>query len=375
MSAALSRSAVFATAMVALALRGTPQTAAAAASTTNTSVSGAPITAASVTRIPFIVGLTSVRAVSTPAGDYETLRVITSIDASGYRIVTSGEVPGDDGEELVQVAVQRRVLAADQSGARRMRTYFHTDDDETFPGTTPGFSAVVINDLRNTDKASITYLDVGTFFGISTINRELSGTLTRIVDVSTSIPVLVNGRMTQLRVLHAKGVLSDGQDRENFDFYLLDDPANPIMLRSNGAGVSSAIIRIEYPEPRASPTSIESSLAKNEVAQVYGIYFSLNRADIRPESERILKEIASILVAHPDWKLRVDGHTDGIGNDVANLDLSKRRAVAVRDALVARYGIASARLTTDGRGESSPQATNETPEGRARNRRVELRRQ
>jgi outer membrane protein OmpA-like peptidoglycan-associated protein len=188
------------------------------------------------------------------------------------------------------------------------------------------------------------------------------------------MPVLVNGRMTQLPIIHAKGVLSDGQDRENFDYYILDDPANPITLRGSGGGASSAVVRIEYPEPKASPTSIESSLAKNETAQVYGIYFSLNRADIRAESEGILREIAAILVAHPDWKLRIDGHTDGIGTDIVNLDLSKRRAAAVRDALVARYGIEGARLTTDGHGKSVPQATNETPEGRARNRRVELRR-
>jgi outer membrane protein OmpA-like peptidoglycan-associated protein len=344
-------------------------------STDTAPFAAAPVAASSATRIPFIVGLTTVRAVSTPEGDYETLRAITSIDAAGYRIVTSGEVPGDDGDELVQVSVERKVLAADQSSARRMRTYFHDDDDETFPGTTPGFSAAVVNDLRSTNKAAITYLDVSALFGVSTIKRELSGTLTRVVDASPSLPVLVNGRMTQLPVIHAKGVLSDGSDSENFDYYMLDDPANPIILRGSSAGASSAIIRIEYPEPKASPTSIEGSLAKNETAEVYGIYFSFNRADIRPESERVLQEIAAILVAHPDWKLRIDGHTDGIGNDVANLDLSKRRAAAVANALVARYGIASGRLMTDGHGESSPQATNETPEGRARNRRVELRRQ
>jgi len=104
------------------------------------------------------------------------------------------------------------------------------------------------------------------------------------------------------------------------------------------------------------------------------VYFSFNSADIRPESERVIKEIAAVMRAHPDWSLQVDGHTDGIGNDAANLDLSKRRAAAVKAALVSRHGIAAGRLSTDGHGESSPQATNETPEGRSRNRRVELRR-
>jgi outer membrane protein OmpA-like peptidoglycan-associated protein len=170
-------------------------------------------------------------------------------------------------------------------------------------------------------------------------------------------------------------VLSDGSDQESFDFVLLDDPANPIMLRSSGVGVTSAIVRIDYPEPKASPTSIESSLARNEVAEVYGIYFSFNSADIRAESEPTMKEIAAILVAHPDWKLRVDGHTDNIGTDADNLSLSQRRAAAVKKMLVASYRIAEQRLVTGGHGESSPQDTNTTPEGRARNRRVELRRQ
>jgi len=111
-----------------------------------------------------------------PAGDYESLRVITSIDPKGYRIIVSGEAPSDDGHELVRVSVGRRVLAADQAGSLRMRSYFR-DDDDVFPGT----------------------------------------------------------------------------------------------------------------------------------AEEYGIYFSFNRADLRPESDRTLDEIAAILKAYPQWKLRIDG--------------------------------------------------------------------
>jgi outer membrane protein OmpA-like peptidoglycan-associated protein len=78
---------------------------------------------------------------------------------------------------------------------------------------------------------------------------------------------------------------------------------------------------------------------------------------------------------HPDWKLSVSGHTDSIGNDKANLALSQRRAAAVKDALVTRYKIDAIRLVTGGYGAARPIATNETLEGRARNRRVELQRQ
>jgi OOP family OmpA-OmpF porin len=75
---------------------------------------------------------------------------------------------------------------------------------------------------------------------------------------------------------------------------------------------------------------------------------------------------------HPDWKLNVAGHTDNVGGDAFNLDLSKKRSAAVKEALVSQYRISADRLITAGYGASSPVETNETLEGRARNRRVEL---
>lgn len=330
--------------------------------------------AAATTRIPFVVDLLTARAVSTPEGDYESLRVVQMIDASGYRIVISGEVPGDDGGQLVKIAVPRKVMAADQKSARKMRGYFHTGDAQTFPGTVPGFSAAEFNDLRSTGKVAYTTVDVGVMFGMSVVKGEYPCELARVAGPSPMLTVLVNGHSTKLPTIHAKGSCNSESGRAPQEYFVLDDPTNPIILKWTGGGNSSTVLRIEFPVPKESPDSIESLLTRNEVAQVYGIYFSFNSADIRPESERILKEIAGVLRAHPDWKLQVDGHTDGIGNDKANLELSKRRSAAVKAALVGRYGIADGRLSTAGHGESSPQATNDTPEGRARNRRVELRR-
>jgi OOP family OmpA-OmpF porin len=79
---------------------------------------------------------------------------------------------------------------------------------------------------------------------------------------------------------------------------------------------------------------------------------------------------------HPDWKLRVTGHTDSIGGSGnGNQVLSARRAAAVKDALASHYGVAAIRLDTGGAGDSQPLETNATLEGRARNRRVELTRE
>ena len=338
------------------------------------SIATAADRAAPVVRIPFVEGLTTVRATSEPRGDYENLRVIDAITPAGYRLIASGEVPADDGSGLREISVVRHVRAEDQRSSRRMRTYFHSGDAEQFTGTVPGLSAAVLQDLRKTGRAQVSYLDVGAMFGMSMVRRELSGTIARVDGGATTLPMLVNGQRVLLPVIHAKGRLSDATSAEEVEFHVLDDPDNPILLRSRLPGFSSALIKIDYPQPKRQQvtSTIERELAAGHSAETYGIYFSFARADIRPQSERVLKEIADVLTQHPDWSLRIEGHTDGIGAEAANLDLSRRRAAAVKTALVKRYGIAGERLVTGGFGESHPKERNDTPEGRALNRRVEL---
>jgi outer membrane protein OmpA-like peptidoglycan-associated protein len=117
---------------------------------------------------------------------------------------------------------------------------------------------------------------------------------------------------------------------------------------------------------------MERRLAEEKHVDVYGIYFDFNSDRIRQESEPILRELAELLGRNPDWALGINGHTDNVGGDAYNLDLSRRRSEAVRMALIDRFGIAADRLTTAGHGAFAPKDSNETPEGRARNRRVEL---
>jgi OOP family OmpA-OmpF porin len=89
----------------------------------------------------------------------------------------------------------------------------------------------------------------------------------------------------------------------------------------------------------------------------------------------VLQDIADTLKRNPGWTLRIEGHTDGLGSDAANFDLSKRRSAAVRDALVGRFALAADRVAAEGEGERASKASNDTAEGRAQNRRVELTRQ
>lgn len=120
---------------------------------------------------------------------------------------------------------------------------------------------------------------------------------------------------------------------------------------------------------------LEKALQAGEKVDLYEIFFSFNSAILRPESDETLITLADLLNKHPDWKLAIGGHTDSIASDSFNLDLSSRRAAAVKTALVERFNIAETRLSTQGYGESQPRASNDTLEGRAHNRRVELKRQ
>lgn len=104
---------------------------------------------------------------------------------------------------------------------------------------------------------------------------------------------------------------------------------------------------------------------------IYGIYFDTARWDVKAESEQALAEIVKLLKGDARLKLHVVGHTDNVGAPAANLELSRKRATAVVNALTQR-GIAAASLDAQGVGQYSPVTTNRTADGRAKNRRVEL---
>ena len=102
-----------------------------------------------------------------------------------------------------------------------------------------------------------------------------------------------------------------------------------------------------------------------------GIRFDVGKATIKPESMGVINQIYDLMNEHPDLKFSVEGHTDSDGNDDFNRELSEKRAEAVMNRLIS-MGISKDRLTSKGFGESVPIATNDTPEGKASNRRVEF---
>lgn len=110
---------------------------------------------------------------------------------------------------------------------------------------------------------------------------------------------------------------------------------------------------------------------KGKIA-LYGIYFDFDKWDVMPESDAAISEIAKLLQENSSLNLYVVGHTDMKGSFEHNMLLSEKRALAVTDILVKKYGIAAMRLTGKGVGPLAPVSTNETEEGRKLNRRVEL---
>jgi len=107
------------------------------------------------------------------------------------------------------------------------------------------------------------------------------------------------------------------------------------------------------------------------LATLRGPNFEFNRAEINPSGEVILEEAVRVMQQHQQIQVNCDGYTDSIGSDSYNLGLSERRAESVRDFLVSR-GIDGSRIYTRGFGESNPIASNDTEDGRAQNRRVEI---
>lgn len=154
------------------------------------------------------------------------------------------------------------------------------------------------------------------------------------------------------------------------------------MTRNNSGGPDKGkimtAVHVVQAKPRQSKVVVVEA---DEMAQqidaegrvaLYGIYFDTDKASIKPSSKPTLDEIAKLLKQNTGLKVLVVGHTDNQGGFDYNIDLSKRRAAAVTQALTRDYGIAGNRLKPWGVGYTAPAASNKSEEGWAKNRRVEL---
>lgn len=147
-----------------------------------------------------------------------------------------------------------------------------------------------------------------------------------------------------------------------------------VFFRTNHGGsyMEAARIRV-YKTEGAGGKTLAQQLAETGRAVVREIRFGFNSAEILPGSEAVLGQIAATLREDPRLELIIEGHTDNVGGAEFNLELSRKRTEAVKRWLVDKGGIGEIRLVTVGYGLTRPMADNATEEGRAQNRRVELR--
>jgi outer membrane protein OmpA-like peptidoglycan-associated protein len=321
-------------------------------------------------RIPLAVGLTLATAWhrTTEADDVECLTQIQSITASAVSVSASCAMP--DG-----TVGGTRTICHDDLDTSAIYYSGAGDDPDTLKGTTMfSLSRAAFRELK--ERRETAHRNVSINEGA--IISDLRGALT--LAGTGTLAAVVNDRLEQLPVLRAEGRLRGVAMGKPVDtrvlMAVLDDAQFPLVLDYQMPDIGKTgffvrYTRITFP----SEHRIEDRLTTEKRVDVYGIYFDFASDRLRPESEPVLREIAGALGRHADWQLSIDGHTDNVGGDRANLMLSERRSAAVRNVLISQYGIDSARLVARGLGATQPKATNETREGRAQNRRVELVRQ
>src|SRR5579871_790132 len=387
--------------------------------------------------LPMRKGLRIITAIQESIGDYESIKEIRSVNEEGVLMDYSADnIPQPENPFMSEqekerakktkrsVHTSRKILSADLQNSHEYAETFSTAAPLTLPNTTAlGLSSVTYNDLMTKGEAEFSYHDVGIkgalgglLGGIAGMTEQMNKnnpnapsaedqkaqqamkdlqsmgkvncTMKRTDQKVYAFPVLLNDERVQLPAIRANCKSDDGNLAE---FYILNDAQNPLSLTWKiGKSNRLQVVKIEYvaaPATQASGASggalaespaakqLEQKLAQQEKVRIYGIYFDFASAEIKPQSKPTLDEIAAVMNAHPDWKLNVGGHTDNIGGDAFNMQLSQQRADAVKQALVTQYKISAERLATAGYGASSPVETNDTMEGRARNRRVELSKQ
>jgi outer membrane protein OmpA-like peptidoglycan-associated protein len=328
--------------------------------------------------IPLVPGLVGVYAAYLPEqSDKETMVSVRSADDQAVTLEIRTVDPSNNGGEARGVAVTKVVRRVDLQRANRVVVTFHTEDPEIFPGSTiGGISSDLLAQLKSGMEPPF-ILGIGEGpFGSLGARKYYRGHLRRVEDDAAAIPVLLNGKRTTLPAIHTWGTLSVGRDSAAVELWWLNQPDNAMLLRGIFKGRSSQLVRIDLPDSPKADLDAASGLASATCrAELHGIYFDTGSAVLLPQSIATITEIAEVLSAKPDWQITIEGHTDNTGTEMDNQRLSKQRAESVLKALIDQQELPASRFKAVGFGESRPVDTNDTVEGRAHNRRVELARQ
>ena len=234
----------------------------------------------------------------------------------------------------------------------------------------PRYPGAIIVDCKDSADDTHTYDNLGPKQESKTVEGELHYVQYNFPDGATAAQVLRNVK-TALKNAGYTFLYDDGSAGD-FTVHM----GNTWIGEEVSAGGSyRQTILIEMPEAQvmvANAAALGSDLTMMGHVVVNGILFDTGKSEVKPESAPALQQVAALLKQDPGLKLYVVGHTDNVGTFAANMDLSRARAAAVMQALVTQYGVAASRLQAVGDGPTAPVSTNDTDDGRALNRRVEL---
>lgn len=345
--------------------------------------------------------------------DTEDLVSLSAVGPEGLTYSIRMSAPGTKvAEELKKFKLTRKVRREDLEQSSRMTMLYSNMDPESYGGQTfVETSTKVLTALKTSGETPFVFGPYTGLHGVSSAepsptpaaaaldkaihagNPQIPdmsamlgmlfgsarhyyrGTLKRVEPGDVPFSVLINGVRTTVPAVHAAGDVSfSAEDRVHAEIWWLNNPAYALNLKWVFGPGSFMLTRIDMPvdEPGAGGGMAAKLASKDCRVELHGIYFNTGSAVLLEESEPMLKKVAALIKSSGDASLTIEGHTDNIGSAAYNQSLSEQRAEAVRQALVSRYAVPATRLSAKGLGLTRPVETNDTYEGRARNRRVEL---
>lgn len=320
------------------------------------------------------------------------IEYVQSVEARAYAWIATLDRRGPDGTRYADAeamgslkATPRRRIggylfdsAEDLQKSHHMVMCFFARDEERFPGATQrAVSREVFDELTAGGESQVVLVEVaGEDGGCGPGShadgyKNFRGTIKRVG--IEPLRVMVDGSPAMLPALHARGTMKFRDETHDADFWWLNDADYRLVLQYKFIASDYRAVRINHPQNDESRAKMMAALGgKSCRAELEGIYFRTGEAQILSPSRPAIDAIAGALKANAGWKITIEGHTDTVGGATANLDLSKRRADALKAELVSGYSIDPGRIRTEGLGSTRPVDSNTTVEGRAHNRRVEV---
>lgn len=230
------------------------------------------------------------------------------------------------------------------------------------------------------EEAKVTKLEVG--LKAMELNAVFKG---RVLDANTgnglsAVITFVGARQPDLPTNPVNGSFQTELPPGNYNLRITAQNYSPLITQVTieKGGIQEREYRLTPVPAAAEPPKVDTTkklvqpTSPGAFMTLKGVLFDFNKAELRPEARPALLEAADVLKQYPDIRVEVQGHTDNVGSDEYNMELSVRRAQAVANFLIRECGIDASRLVVRGYGESRPVASNRTEEGRQQNRRVDF---